>query len=237
MNVQPLVSVVTSTYNRAEILRRPIESVLAQTYTNWEMCVVGDCTPDHSEQVVLSYGDPRIRYHNLSVKSPPGSHGAIAKNYALQQMCTGRYVAYLDDDDSYTSRFLEVMMKYLVAHPDAAIAYCRSCYRHKKSGRKVWGNPMRRFTQGYSREKLLRYNYINTNEVIHKREILDEVGYWDPDYYYDDYELWLRISAKYDFHFINKPLVNYFIEIDPFFIRIFTKGWHILRHGRKMTVK
>jgi hypothetical protein len=96
---------------------------------------------------------------------------------------------------------------------------------------------MRRFTQGFSREKLLKYNFINTNEVMHKREVLEDVGYWNSDYYFDDYELWIRMSAKYDFHFINQPLINYFIEIDPFIRRVFTKGWRILRHGRGMSLK
>ncbi|HHX98562.1 MAG TPA: glycosyltransferase, partial [Lentisphaerae bacterium] len=72
----PEVSIITSTYNRSAVLRRAIESVRAQRdFDNWEMCVVGDCTPDDSEAVVASFGDPRLRFYNLPVKSPPGSHG------------------------------------------------------------------------------------------------------------------------------------------------------------------
>ncbi|MDD4736007.1 MAG: glycosyltransferase, partial [Kiritimatiellae bacterium] len=58
--MNPKVSVVTSTYNRADVISRAINSVLAQTFENWEMCIVGDCTPDHTEKVVNSFQDERI---------------------------------------------------------------------------------------------------------------------------------------------------------------------------------
>ena len=66
MSDAPKVSIVTSTYNRSAVLRRAIESVRAQRgFGDWEMCIVGDCTPDDSEAVVKSYGDSRLRFYNL----------------------------------------------------------------------------------------------------------------------------------------------------------------------------
>ena len=74
----PQVSIVTSTYNRSAVLKRAIRSVLAQwDFSAWEMCIVGDCTPDDSAAVVASFGDPRLRFYNLPEKSPPIAHGAI----------------------------------------------------------------------------------------------------------------------------------------------------------------
>ncbi|HMO50452.1 MAG TPA: glycosyltransferase [Kiritimatiellia bacterium] len=228
----PRVSIVTSTYNRAEVIRAAITSVLAQDFVDWEMCVVGDCTPDDTEGTLRSYGDSRLRFYNLPVKSPPGSHGAIAKNHAIFSMAKGDYIAYLDDDDIYRPNYLSTMMGYMQANPAAAIAYCRCMYRDKKSGRRVWGNPFQRWLHGYSREKLKRYNFIDTDCVVHKKSVLDEVGGWNPDFYFDDYELWLRISEKYDFHYLNRVLVEKYVSEPPFLIRAFNKGWKILRHGR-----
>jgi glycosyltransferase involved in cell wall biosynthesis len=233
----PLVSIITSTYNRADILARGIRSVLAQDFQDWEMNIVGDCTPDRTAEVVASFNDPRLHFFNLPEKSPPGSHGAIAKNYGIQKMAKGTYIAYLDDDDCYRPKFLGTMLNYLLARPDAYLVYCRSMYRDKKTGRCVWGNPFQRFLHGFSKEKLARYNFINTNCVVHRRSVLDEVGYWDPHYYFDDYELWLRISRKYDFHYVNKVLVETYVDEPPFVVRLFTKGWRILRHGRKTPIK
>jgi glycosyltransferase involved in cell wall biosynthesis len=228
----PTVSIVTSTYNRAQIIRQAIESVLAQDYPNWEMNIVGDCTPDDTEGTIRSYGDARLHFYNLPVKSPPGSHGAIAKNHAIFTMSRGPYIAYLDDDDLWRPNYLSAMMGYLAKNPAAAFLYCRCMYRDKKTGRKVWGNPFQRWLHGYSREKLKRYNFIDTDCVVHTRSVLDEVGGWNPDFYFDDYELWLRISEKYDFHYLNKVLVEKFVSEPPFLARAFTKGTKILRHGR-----
>lgn len=229
----PQVSVVTSTYMRAEMVRRAIESVLAQTYTSWEMCIVGDCTPDHTEEVVTSYGDARLRFYNLKEKSPPGSHGAIAKNHAIFQMARGDYIAYLDDDDCYRPDYLSIMMEYMDTHPEADMLYCRCMYRDKDTRRRIWGNPLQRWMHGYSKEKLKRYNFIDTDCVVHKRAILEDVGGWDPNYYFDDYELWLRISENHSIHYLNRVLVEKFVSEPPFLVRAVKKGWKILREGRR----
>ncbi len=233
----PVISIVTSTYNRAEVLGRAIRSVLAQDFQDWEMVIVGDCTPDRTPEVVASFNDPRLRFFNLPEKSPPGSHGAIAKNYGIQKMARGALIAYLDDDDCYRPRFLGTMVGYMLGHPDVALAYCRSMYRDKNTGRRLWGNPFQRWLHGYSKEKLERYNFLNTNCVVHRKSVLDEVGGWNPAYYFDDYELWLRISRKHDFHHVNRVLVETYVEEPPFLVRLFTKGWRILRQGRTTPVK
>lgn len=233
----PKVSIITSTYNRSAMLRRAIESVLAQTFTDWEHIIVGDCTPDDSEAVVHSFGDPRLRFYNLPQKSPEGSHGAIAKNHGIFNMARGEFIAYLDDDDRYRPQFLAVMMDYFRKHPEAAVAYCRSMYRDRRTGRRLWGNPFQRWLHGYSKEKLQRYNFLNTNCVIHRKSVAEEVGGWNPAYYFDDYEFWLRISEKYDFHYVNRVLVETYVEELPFWRRAVTKGWRILRHGRSTPLR
>ncbi len=229
----PQVSIITSTFNRAAIIHRAIESVLSQTFHEWEMNIVGDCTPDHTAEVIASYRDPRLRFYTLPEKSPPRAHGAIAKNYAIQRMSSGRYIAYLDDDDRYLPNFLISMMGYMESHPDCRLAYCRCMYRDKSTMKRVWGNPFQRWMHGYSLAKLERYNFIDTDCVIHRRSLLDEVGYWNPSFYFDDYELWLRIARKYPLHHVNRVLVEKFIDESPFWTRALSKGWSILWHGRR----
>ena len=233
----PKVSVITSTYNRAEIVKRGIQSVVDQAYTDWEMCVVGDCTPDHTGEVVRAFGDERLRFCNLPEKSPPGSHGAIAKNHALLEMARGTYIAYLDDDDRYRPNHLSTMVGFLESNPDAVFAYCRCAYRDRKTGRRIRGNPFQRWMHGHDPEKLKRYNYIDTDCVVHTRALLDVTGAWDPDFYFDDYEFFLRVSASYPLHHVNRVLVDKFVEEPPFLKRAVTKGWGILRHGRHTPVE
>ncbi len=230
----PRVSIVTSTYNRSAVLRRAIESVRAQRgFDDWEMCIVGDCTPDDSEAVVASFNDPRLRFHNLPQKSPPMAHGAIAKNHAVFQMARAPWIAYLDDDDEYHPDFLRVMMGAVEQHPHCVLVYCRARYVDRDTGRRIWGNPFHGAMK-WSRDNLMKYNYLVSNGVIHSRALLDEVGGWNPDDYFDDYDLWKRISARGDFFFVNRALSVVYTKADPFFQRLVTKGWKILRHGRRL---
>lgn len=235
-SVQPRVSIITSTYNRSGLLRRAIDSVRAQRgVEDWEMCIVGDCTPDDSAEVVTSYGDPRLRFHNLAEKSPPRAHGAIAKNWGVFRMARAPLIAYLDDDDEYAPEFLRTMLGAVEAHPDGRAFYCRCLYRDKATGRRIFGNPFQGYLHRWSREKLLRYNFINTANVIHQKSLIEEVGGWDPDDYFDDYDLWKRMSAKCDFVYVNRALVvSHVGDCPPFFKRLFTKGVKILLHGRRL---
>jgi hypothetical protein len=201
------------------------------------MNIVGDCTLDHTAEVVAEYDDSRLRFFNLAEKSPPGSHGAIAKNHAAREMSNGGLIAYLDDDDRYRTCFLGTMVDYMETHEEARFVYCRATYYDKRTHRRILGNPFQRWLHGYSREKLQRYNFIDTDCVVHEKALFDEVGYWNPDYYFDDYELWLRISGMCDLHYLNKVLVNKFVEEPPFLRRALNKGLHILRHGRSTPLK
>ena len=230
----PTVTIVTSTYNRADVVRGAIESVLAQDYTDWEMCVVGDCTPDDTAGTVASYNDPRLHYYNLPEKSPEGSHGAIAKNHAIFQMATSPYITYLDDDDEYLPNFLSVMVAAKEAHPDCPVVYCRAIYRDKDTRKRILGNPFPSRAHRWSRANLMRYNYLVSNGVLHTREIIQHVGGWNPDDYFDDYDLWKRMAAEHEFHFVDQPLCVVYTKADPFILRLFRKGWKIVRYGRRL---
>ena len=227
----PIVSIIMGTYNRAGVIGRAIQSVLDQDFQDWELVVVGCCTPDNTGEVVGGFGDPRIRFHNMD--HFVNDTGSSTKNYGLQHMARGKYICYLDDDDRYTPDHLSVMVGYMEAHPEAVFAYGRSCYRDKTTGRRILGNPFQRWMHGYSREKLLRYNFLNVNCVIHRKSLLDEVGYWNSDRFFNDYDLWLRISDKHEIHYINRVLAETFVDEPPFLARLFSKGWRILRHGRR----
>ena len=104
MGDQPLVSVVTATYNRSNVLRHAIESVLRQTVSRWELIVVGDACTDDTAEVVASFEDSRIQFHNLASnvgeQSGPNNHGA--------GLATGKYLAYLNHDDIWLPEHLAV---------------------------------------------------------------------------------------------------------------------------------
>ena len=106
---EPIVSVIISTYNWSSALRYSIGSVLWQTLANFELLVVGDGCTDDSAEVVASFGDPRIRWHNL----PENSGNQPAPNNAGIAMARGRYVAYLGHDDIWLPDHLKCLVSAL----------------------------------------------------------------------------------------------------------------------------
>ena len=119
MESKGLVSIITPMYKGAAFVGETIESVLRQTYTDWEMIIVDDCSPDNGAgiQVVKQYKDPRIKL--IESKVNKGSSGA--RNIALHE-AQGRYIALLDSDDMWPEDYLEKQIDFLNSH-DAVIAY------------------------------------------------------------------------------------------------------------------
>lgn len=104
-----LVSIITPTWNCGRFIAETIDSVLAQTYQNWEMLIVDDCSTDNTKEVVAKYNDPRIKYHCLK----KNSGAAVARNKALR-MAKGRWIAFLDSDDLWKPEKLERQLKFMV---------------------------------------------------------------------------------------------------------------------------
>ncbi len=161
----PLVSVVTATYNRSEVLRWAIHSVLAQEYRRWEMIVVGDACTDDSAEVVASIGDRRVRWHNRKANS--GSQ-SIPNNDGIA-MARGELVAYLGHDDLWSPDHL---LRLVAAHRrgDADVAFALS---------EVIGPPgsgMRNivglFANGYEG------GHLPPSAFLHRRELADRIGGW-----------------------------------------------------------
>lgn len=103
-----LVSIITPTYNCAKFIGATIESVLNQTYQNFEMIIVDDASKDNTEEVVKSFKDKRIKYIRLSKNSGP----AVARNRAMEE-AKGKYMAFLDSDDLWKKEKLEKQINFI----------------------------------------------------------------------------------------------------------------------------
>lgn len=117
----PLISVYTPTYNRGELLiERAVDSVLKQTYKNFEFIIVGDHCTDNTEELVTKIGDPRIRFYNIPKRGyryPPTVENhwlagpVVAANTALS-MVQGKWISRIDDDDIWTTDHIENLLKF-----------------------------------------------------------------------------------------------------------------------------
>ena len=119
---ETLVSIITPTYNCAKFIGRTIESVQAQTYTNWEMVIVDDRSKDNTKEIVDGYmkDDPRIKYHLLDENS-----GAAVARTTSMKLAKGSYMAFLDSDDIWTSDKLEKQIEWMeqTGHAFTCTAY------------------------------------------------------------------------------------------------------------------
>lgn len=103
-----LVSIIMPTYNCAKFIGKTIESVIAQTYENWELIIVDDCSKDNTEEVVSKYKDNRIKYHRLK----NNSGAAVARTEAMKK-ARGSYMAFLDSDDLWKKDKLEKQLEFM----------------------------------------------------------------------------------------------------------------------------
>ena len=119
-----LVSIITPTYNCAEFIARTIDSVLAQTYRNWEMIIVDDQSNDTTREIVEGYmkNEPRIKYYRLS----ENSGAAVARTTAMQ-MAQGSYMAFLDSDDIWMPDKLERQLRWMTEN-----GYVFSCTAYEQ---------------------------------------------------------------------------------------------------------
>src|SRR5690625_3661748 len=110
---KPLVSVITPAYNAERFIAEAIESVRKQTYTNWEMIIVNDCSTDRTVQIVESYQkkDKRIKLYHLQKNSGSG----VARNKAMDE-ANGRFLAFLDSDDLWLPEKLERQIEFMLSN-------------------------------------------------------------------------------------------------------------------------
>ena len=106
--VEELVSIITPTYNCGPFIAETVGCVRSQTYPNWEMLIIDDCSTDNTKEIVARFNDPRIKYYCL----PVNSGAAVARNTALK-MARGRWIAFLDSDDLWKPDKLEKQIRFM----------------------------------------------------------------------------------------------------------------------------
>jgi len=200
----PTVSVVIPTYNRAHLLGGAIQSVLSQTYQDFELIVVDDGSTDDTEEVVRSFSDERLRHIRLEENSRTA---AVPRNTGIK-IATGEYLAFLDSDDEWLPQKLEKQVKaFEEASPKVGIVYTGMWWiRDNEKTYLPFSSVIQK--EGNIGKELLKRNFVWGSVALVKKECFNRVGMFDEKLSYgEDCDMWLRVSKYYDFKLIDEPLV------------------------------
>lgn len=204
-NKVPYISVLMSAYNSEKYIAEAIESILNQTFTDFEFVIINDGSTDHTPEIIAEYArrDKRIKFINN--KKNAGIISAL--NQGLE-FCHGKYIARMDSDDiSLPTRFA-TQVEYLDAHPE-----CGAC--------SSWAE---KFGSNIIKDKILTYmptvklldfliygdRVLNPGSMIRRSVIVDNNIKYDPQYKYaEDYKFWTEIVKHAEIHNLQEILLNY----------------------------
>ena len=212
MEQQPLVSVIINCYNGEKYLREAIDSVIAQTYTNWEIIFWDNQSTDGTRGIVESYNNPKIHYIYAPQHTPLGE----ARNLAVEK-ANGEYINFLDADDIWRQNKLEEQIKLIEP------GKCEVVYTHftlKYEGGVDSDSSMKRYYENTYKyrpnpnksiyQNLLYRNWIIFSSVLFNKSLFVSVGGVNPEFKQnEDYEILIKCSLKTDIRGIDDDLVVY----------------------------
>ena len=195
-----LVSIIMPSYNTGRFISETIESVLAQSYSNWELIIVDDCSTDNTDEVIEDYiSDDRIKY----IKNDKNSGAAISRNRALRE-AKGKWIAFLDSDDLWESQKLEKQITFMENYK-YRFSYTNYIEIDEDSifnGKCVTG-PKRITKHG-----MYNYCWMGCLTVMYDAEAIGLVQIEDIKKN-NDYAMWLKICKKANCYLLDETLARY----------------------------
>ena len=199
------VSIITPSYNQSQFIERTIQSVLSQDYANIEYIIMDGGSTDGTIEILNKYSDKII----WKSEKDNGQSDAINKGL---KMATGDIVAYLNSDDTYEPEAISKAVKFFQENPEKKWAYgkCKIINKKDQKIRKPITAYKNLLLKKYSYSKLLTENFISQPATFWKKELHQELGYFDEnENFCMDYEFWLRLGQKYPAGVINEYLANF----------------------------
>jgi glycosyltransferase involved in cell wall biosynthesis len=202
----PRVSVILPAYNREALVARAIDSVLAQTYGDYELIIVDDASKDGTRAVLERYRrHPKVRL----ILSDVNRGGSGARNLGIEA-ATGELIAFQDSDDVWLPHKLAAQVAALDANPQAGLCYCGSLFSSPERTYYI-PEPVFARLEGDMSAEILRRNTTSTQVLVMRRAVLDKAGHFDATLKrFQDWDLMIRVAQETPFVFLPEPMVVIF---------------------------
>lgn len=185
-----LVSVVLPTYNRGEMLKNTISSIVSQTYTNWELIIVDDASNDNTEEIVNDFNDSRIHYTR--------NQKNFGANYSRNRgaaLATGEYLAFIDSDNEWSPEKLERQMRCFKAESVLDLVFCKVLVKDGELEKNVPDEEIKDL-----KEIMVRKNVVDTSSALMRKNAFKRVGGFDEQITrLQDWDLFFRFIVVYEY--------------------------------------
>lgn len=199
-NLSSVVSIIMASYNAERTIRQAIQSVIDQTYTEWELLVINDCSSDHTSDIISSFADERIRLLNNSTNLGVSTTRKVGLDAAR-----GEWIAILDSDDQWMPEKLEKQMKY-ANRKGAEFVFTGSSFMDENGELINW---QLHVPPTIEYHELLKQNLISNSSVLIKRRLFCAYYSMD-DRMHEDFAIWLKITRDGHIAYgIDEPLLIY----------------------------
>ena len=193
------ISAIIPTYNRAPRLKATLESIFAQEHPVKEVIVVDDGSDDNSHDILKAY--PKLRVLKSKRQGPAAARNLGARNASCPWLC------FLDSDDQWHPDKIKAQANFHQQKPHIKLSYTDEVWIRK--GKRVNACKHHQKEDGWIYPRALELCFISPSSVMLSRELFFNVGAFNEALWSaEDYDLWLRISAHHEVHFINKPLIT-----------------------------
>ena len=196
-------------YNGANFLPQTLNSVLEQTFNNWELIIINDASTDNSPLIINDFKRDDKRISLLENNRRLGV--AASLNKALQT-AKGKFIARIDADDTWDKTKLEKQLAYLEKYPDIDLLATQFVFLDEIKKKRIHKS-QHNSEYEVNANSLVKKNFICHSSILVKAEVINELGGYNEKYKNsEDYDLWLRLLTRYNATILNEPLVKYRIH-------------------------